>query len=229
MGVTAATMVRVGFVGGLATMGVCLIWIGATHQPQKIQKHFPPPLPHLAAPLPPMTATGSLPAAPAALIAPPAAEAKPKPPAATPRFLHYQGAIQSSLFEAASAQGVPAALLGDMIRVFSYDVDFQRDIQPDDRFELMVEPAADKKSPAKLLFAKLTLSGKEMALYRYADQQGNVDYYGPNGESARKALLRTPVDGARISSGFGRRFHPILHYTTQHKGIDFAVMTGTPG
>jgi murein DD-endopeptidase MepM/ murein hydrolase activator NlpD len=222
MGVTASTMVRTAFVGGLASMGVCLMLIGANLQSHKIKSHFPPALSQFEAPLPPMIAAGTLPA-PVAIVAKPAAT-----PAPQSQFVHFRGSIQSSLFEAALAQGVPPALLSDMIKVFSYDVDFQRDIQPDDQFELIYERGADKKAPNKLIYASLTLSGKPIALYRYTDLQGVTDYYTRDGESARKALLKTPVDGARISSGFGRRFHPILHYTTQHKGIDFAVMTGTP-
>jgi murein DD-endopeptidase MepM/ murein hydrolase activator NlpD len=213
-------MVRAAFVGGLATMGVCLIWVGATHHPRKIQISMPASLPQFEAPLPPMTAAVALPALPPIIIARPTAPVSP--------IAHYKGTIQSSLFDAAISQGVPVGMLTEMIRIFSYDVDFQRDIQPDDQFELMFERGADKKSPGKLLYASMILSGKPLALYRYEDQQGGVDYYNRDGESVRKALLRTPVDGAKISSGFGRRFHPILHYTTQHKGVDFAVMTGTP-
>jgi murein DD-endopeptidase MepM/ murein hydrolase activator NlpD len=219
MGVTASAKLRAALVGGLASMGVCLMWIGATHQPHRIQAYFPPALTQFEAPLPPMIATGSLPT-PAIVIAKPAVPATP--------YMHYKGTIQSSLFEAAVDQGVPVAILDEMIKVFSYDVDFQRDIQPDDQFELIYEKGAEKKAAGKLLFASMTLSGKQIGLYRYTDQQGVTDFYTKDGESAKKALLKTPVDGAKISSGFGRRFHPILHYTTQHKGIDFAVMTGTP-
>ena len=221
MGVSASAMVRTAFIGGLASMGVCLMLMGANFQSHKIKGHFPPSLTQFEAPLPPMVAAGTLPA-PAVVVA------KPTAPAPQSQYVHFKGSIQSSLFEAALAQGVPAALLSDLIKIFSYDVDFQRDIQTGDQFELIYDRGADRKAPNKLIFASLTLSGKPIALYRYTDQQGVTDYYTKEGESARKALLRTPVDGAKISSGFGRRFHPILHYTTQHKGIDFAVMTGTP-
>jgi murein DD-endopeptidase MepM/ murein hydrolase activator NlpD len=119
-----------------------------------------------------------------------------------------------------------------MIRAFSYDVDFQRDIQPGDKFEVMYERLVDKTGQVvregDILFASMTLSDDIMPIYRYTDGAGNPDYYNPKGESVRKALLRTPVDGAKITSGFGMRMHPILGFTKMHKGVDFSVRTGTP-
>jgi murein DD-endopeptidase MepM/ murein hydrolase activator NlpD len=79
-----------------------------------------------------------------------------------------------------------------------------------------------------LQFASLTLSGQTIALYRYADGSGEVDFYNAKGESVRKALLRTPIDGAKLTSGFGMRNHPILGYSLMHKGVDFGAPTGTP-
>ena len=226
MEVSSAAMIRMASIGGLAATGMCLVWIGASntslHPTIRAEGSFPVSISQIEMPLPPIVAAATLPL-PKIIIAP----ATPASPVS--RFVHYEGSIHGSLFESAMAHGVPVAMLTEMIKIFSYDVDFQRDIQPDDRFELMFERGTDKRfNDAKLLYASMTLSGKEIKLYRYADQQGGVDYYTPSGESAKKALLKTPVDGAKISSGFGMRFHPILHYSTQHKGIDFAVMTGTP-
>ncbi len=229
MGVSPSLMLRTTFVGGLASMGICLMWMAATH-PLTHPRHIRPLVSAIELSLPPALASGVLPLpAPIEIARPAAAPAHRSGTAETALHLvHYRGAIHNSLFEAAMAQGVPVALLGEMIKIFSYDVDFQRDIQPDDQFELIYRQGQDKKTPRQLIYASLTLSGEPLSLYRYVDQQGNADFYSHTGESARKALLKTPVDGAKISSGFGMRFHPILHYTTQHKGIDFAVMTGTP-
>jgi len=229
MGFSSSAMMRMAFVGGLGAMGLCLIWMGATTPLTHhiLRSYFPPSISQIEMPLPPMVAAAALPVPMPALSIPRIVPAVPVQPVS--RFVHYEGAIHGSLFESAMAHGVPVAMLTEMIKIFSYDVDFQRDIQPDDRFELMFERGTDKRfNDAKLLYASMTLSGKEIKLYRYADQQGGVDYYTQAGESAKKALLKTPVDGAKISSGFGMRFHPILHYSTQHKGIDFAVMSGTP-
>ncbi|HVI50084.1 MAG TPA: peptidoglycan DD-metalloendopeptidase family protein [Candidatus Sulfotelmatobacter sp.] len=150
----------------------------------------------------------------------------------TRQLAHFNGTIKGSLFETAQSQGVPASVLAEMIRAFSYDVDFQRDIQPGDKFEVMFERLIDKKGQVvregDILYANLTLSGEAMPIYRYTDSSGNPDYYNPKGESVRKALLRTPVDGAKITSGFGMRMHPILGFTKMHKGVDFSVRTGTP-
>jgi murein DD-endopeptidase MepM/ murein hydrolase activator NlpD len=221
MAVSAQTMLRRALIGGLASMGFCLIWMGATTQ-ARLQPHPSNSSLAVAAEIAPAKA-------PPAVAATPARPRRQTPTAALPvAMMHFQGTIHSSLFDAAMAQGVPAPLLHDMISALSYDVDFQRDIQPDDRFDLLAERAGDRKHPPRLLFVRLTLSGKPVTLYRFIDSQGGDAYYSAGGESARKALLKTPVDGARISSAYGQRFHPILHYTTQHKGIDFAVMPGTP-
>jgi murein DD-endopeptidase MepM/ murein hydrolase activator NlpD len=228
-------MVRTAFVCGLATMGVFITGVGASRL-QRLPTRNAATIGRLAAPMPPAADAAS--AALAARLVDPPVPARPAAnarievaghtaPLAARAAIHFRGRIQSSLFEAAKAQGVPAGLLHDMIGAMSYDVDFQRDLQPDDQFELMAEPGTGNQ-PDRLLFASLTLSGKTLTLFRFVDRQGTADYYSDTGESVRKALLRTPVDGARISSGFGRRLHPILHYSLAHKGIDFAVMTGTP-
>lgn len=147
-------------------------------------------------------------------------------------FAHYAGTIKSSLFESATAQGVPPQVLAEMIHAFSYDVDFQRDLQPGDAFEVMYQRSIDSQGDVvragEVVFAELVLSGKHLPIYRFADASGVPDFYNAKGESVRKALLRTPVDGARITSKFGMRVNPILGFSMMHKGVDFGVPTGTP-
>jgi len=142
------------------------------------------------------------------------------------------GPISVSLSKATNAKGVPKEILGEMIGAFSYDVDFQRDIQANDHFEVMYEALADEKGsvlrPKEIVFASLTLSGVHMPIYKYETGNGFADFYNEKGESIRKALLRTPVDGARLSSRYGKRKHPILGYNKMHRGIDFAARKGTP-
>ena len=141
------------------------------------------------------------------------------------------GIIDSSLFDAAHEAGVPMPVVADLIKTFSFDVDFQRDIQDGDAFEVLYERMESEDGEfvksGKILFASLTLSGKTIPVY-YFERDGDGEYFTPNGEAIRKSLLRTPIDGARITSGFGMRMHPVLGYSKMHKGLDFGAPTGTP-
>ena len=142
------------------------------------------------------------------------------------------GEIQSSLYKAAVRTGVPTAVLAELVRIYSWDVDFQREIQSGDRFEVAYEQFVDEEGKlvrfGEILYATLTLSGDKKPLYRFEVSPGYVDYYNDRGQSAKRPLMRTPIDGARLSSGFGKRRHPVLGYTKMHRGVDFAAPTGTP-
>lgn len=142
------------------------------------------------------------------------------------------GVITSSLYQTGINSGVPPAILGTLINAYSYDVDFQREIKQGDTFNVVFEQMKTEDDIAagygKLLYATLTLGGEEKKIYHYTRPNGTDGYYDENGQSVRKALLRTPINGARLSSGFGMRRHPVLGYGKMHKGVDFAAPRGTP-
>jgi murein DD-endopeptidase MepM/ murein hydrolase activator NlpD len=143
------------------------------------------------------------------------------------------GTIDDSLYNAGIAAGLTNTLLSEFIRIFSYDVDFQREVQPGDRFELFFDrhfdDAGKTVKTGRIAAASMTLSGRELRYYFYQPADGgDADFFTPAGSSVRKALLRTPIDGARLTSGFGMRHHPILGFSMMHKGVDFGALTGTP-
>ncbi len=146
------------------------------------------------------------------------------------QYVAVEGRIVSSLYQAAVDQDVPLDVLQRMILSYSFDVDFQREIQRGDSFSILYERYVDEAGEVVRndlpLFMSLNVSGATLPVYRFTPQSGFADYFNDVGESVRKALLRTPVDGARITSGFGQR--TLFGYTAMHKGVDFGVPTGTP-
>ena len=142
------------------------------------------------------------------------------------------GTIDSNLYDTALAAGMPNQVLMEMVHIFSFDVDFQREIQRGDRFEVLYEAVFNKAGEfvenGPILYAALEVGEREVELFRFESEEGPADYLDAKGASVRKALMRTPINGARLSSGYGMRRHPILGYNKKHLGVDFAAPTGTP-
>ena len=140
--------------------------------------------------------------------------------------------IHSTLYEAGERAGISHALMASFIRIYSHSVDFQREVHPGDKFEILYDQSITAKGKpvgdSTIVYAMLNVDGKPHALYRVTFNDGTADYFDEKGQSVRRALLRTPVAAARITSGYGMRIHPLLGYSKMHKGIDFGAPTGAP-
>ncbi len=143
------------------------------------------------------------------------------------------GAIEDSIYSAALAQGARDQQVVDFASIFAYDIDFQRDPRVGDEFEILYETFADERgNPVRngdVLFAAYHGSALKKNFYRFTpSDDGVTDFFDDEGQSARKFLMKTPINGARLSSHFGNRRHPVLGYNKLHKGTDFAAPRGTP-
>jgi murein DD-endopeptidase MepM/ murein hydrolase activator NlpD len=147
------------------------------------------------------------------------------------KIIFKEGKILQSLYKTAIDLNVQPNIIIEFARIYGFQVDFQRDIRKNDNFQIMYEVFEDDNGKVfetgNIIFADLKLSGVNNSLY-YFDKKGNEGHYDQNGKSVEKALMKTPINGARLSSAFGMRKHPIDGYNKMHRGTDFAAPMGTP-
>jgi murein DD-endopeptidase MepM/ murein hydrolase activator NlpD len=147
------------------------------------------------------------------------------------KIIYKEGKILQSLYKTAIDLNVQPNMIIEYARMYGFQVDFQRDIRKNDNFKIMYEVFEDENGKVfetgNILFADLKLSGKNNSLY-YFDKKGSEGHYDENGKSVEKALMKTPINGARLSSSFGMRKHPIDGFNKMHRGTDFAAPIGTP-
>ena len=146
-------------------------------------------------------------------------------------IIYKENIISQSLYKSAVDQTIPLSIIIDFARIYGFQIDFQRDIRKLDKFQIMYEAFVDENKKiietGNILFGNLILSGQDNSLY-FFDNEGSIGHYDKNGKSVQKALMKTPINGARLSSPFGMRKHPIDGFNKMHKGTDFAAPMGTP-
>ena len=147
------------------------------------------------------------------------------------KIIFKEGKILQSLYKTAIDLNIQPNIIIDFARIYGFQIDFQRDIRKNDNFQIMYEVFEDENGAifetGNIIFANLNLSGTNNALY-YFDKKNSEGHYDKSGKSVKKALMKTPINGARLSSAFGMRKHPIDGYNKMHKGTDFAAPMGTP-
>ena len=147
------------------------------------------------------------------------------------KVVYDESIILESLYKSAKNQKIPVNIIIEFARIYGFQVDFQRDIRKKDSFQIMYEIFLDDKKniieTGNILYANLKLSGEDNSLY-YFDSKKNEGHYDKSGKSVQKALMKTPINGARLSSSFGMRKHPIDGFNKMHRGPDFAAPMGTP-
>ncbi len=146
-------------------------------------------------------------------------------------IIYNENIILQSLYRSAIEKRIPANIIVDFAKIYGFQVDFQRDIKKRDKFQIMYEIFTDDNGKiietGEILYANLKLTGQDNILY-FFDSKNNEGHYDKNGKSVKKALMKTPINGARLSSPFGMRKHPIDGYNKMHRGTDFAAPMGTP-
>lgn len=149
-----------------------------------------------------------------------------------PQMFAVKATVQNSLYGSAMKQGVPEPIIAQAIRTLSWSIDFQREIRQGDEIEVLyntyITDEGEYVRSGEPYYIRLKQKNNDLALYLHELPDGRKAYFRKNGHSAKKGLLSTPVDGARISSGYGMRKHPVKGYTKMHKGVDFAAAKGTP-
>ena len=139
--------------------------------------------------------------------------------------------ISKNLYSSAQEANINPDTIIEFARIFGFEIDFQRDIRKNDYFKILYEKYFDENGEyiksGSILYAHMSINGREISLYKFGDDKG-YGYFNINGKSVEKALMKTPINGARLSSPFGKRKHPILGYTKLHTGTDFAAPSGTP-
>ena len=148
------------------------------------------------------------------------------------KLVYKETIITTSLYNNAVRLGIKPNIIIEFARLYGFQIDFQRDIWKNDSFQIIYEEFVDEKDKVvdtgQILFANLNLQNTDYQLYMYEYDEKKIDYFDENGKSIKKTLMKTPINGARLSSSYGKRKHPILGYTKMHLGTDFAAPKGTP-